>query len=648
MGNRDATGRARRRADRGARGRLQGQARRSRRHGGRRARATPPSPPARAPSPRARSTPSRSPRRRSRGHAAHAPAAAQGGRRAAARRSSAAPPPSSPAAERTARSSSAPSRARPANNAWKALSGRFAYLAPLSHAVIDRRRSAASTFYRLRASGPGRRRHLRPAAGRRRELRDAGRTEDGMQPAIYGLAGDAAERRRARLLPRRRSGRLHPVQAQLRRPRAAAGADRRASRDLHGRDDLPILIDQEGGRVARMQPPAWPAFPDGRALRRALPDRADERDRGGPRQCPGDRASCCARSASTSIACPCSTCGSRAPTTSSATARSAPSRCRSPRSAARCSTGCAPAAWSASSSICPAMAARWSTAITSCRSSMRSEEALEIDLEPFVTLRDAPMGMTAHVVYTAWDAERPASLSPIVIEAIIRGRIGFDGLLDVRRSRHAGACPASFGERARGVIAAGCDVALHCSGRDGRNGRSVADGVRADERKGDGTAGARDGQRGGSATGALPMKSWQRSATPARLCLSYAPLSFRSSVATSGGYCASTRSRCVRAGSSRRGSWSRFGLSFEPSQPSSLVPAIGDSRFTTMTGADIRTTALSGECDDLDALALPQRLAPARPLIIRKWSSGWSLAIRAAIVWSVSPGPAVTTRMLAA
>jgi beta-N-acetylhexosaminidase len=91
------------------------------------------------------------------------------------------------------------------------------------------------------------------------------------------------------------------------------------------------------------------------------------------------------------------------------------------------------------------------------------EEALEIDLEPFVTLRNAPMGMTAHVVYTAWDPDLPASLSPIVIEAIIRGRIGFDGLLmsdDLGMSALSG----GFDLRAGGALAAGCDLALHCSG----------------------------------------------------------------------------------------------------------------------------------------------------------------------------------------
>src|SRR5438874_6338405 len=74
------------------------------------------------------------------------------------------------------------------------------------------------------------------------------------------------------------------------------------------------------------------------------------------------------------------------------------------------------------------------------------------------------MGMTAHVVYTAWDPDRPASLSPIVIEEIIRDRIGFDGWLmsdDIGME----ALQGDFAARAAGVLAAGCDVALHCSGK---------------------------------------------------------------------------------------------------------------------------------------------------------------------------------------
>ena len=83
-----------------------------------------------------------------------------------------------------------------------------------------------------------------------------------------------------------------------------------------------------------------------------------------------------------------------------------------------------------------------------------SAEELEVDLEPFERLASAPMGMTAHVVYEAWDPERPASLSPIVIGDIIRGRIGFDGFLmsdDIGME----ALQGDFGSRAAGVVAAG-------------------------------------------------------------------------------------------------------------------------------------------------------------------------------------------------
>jgi beta-N-acetylhexosaminidase len=93
-----------------------------------------------------------------------------------------------------------------------------------------------------------------------------------------------------------------------------------------------------------------------------------------------------------------------------------------------------------------------------------SRDALEIDLEPFRTLASAPMGMTCHCVYTAWDGERPGSQSPVVIGEVIRGEIGFDGFLmsdDIGMNALGG----GFDERARGVIEAGTDAVLHCSGK---------------------------------------------------------------------------------------------------------------------------------------------------------------------------------------
>ena len=90
-------------------------------------------------------------------------------------------------------------------------------------------------------------------------------------------------------------------------------------------------------------------------------------------------------------------------------------------------------------------------------------EELETDLEPFERLASASMGMMAHVVYTAWDVERPASQSPIVIDDIVRQRIGFDGFL-MSDDSNMNALTGTPGERAAACVRAGCDVALPCNG----------------------------------------------------------------------------------------------------------------------------------------------------------------------------------------
>jgi beta-N-acetylhexosaminidase len=95
------------------------------------------------------------------------------------------------------------------------------------------------------------------------------------------------------------------------------------------------------------------------------------------------------------------------------------------------------------------------------------ETALDIlrasDFAPFRALADMPMAMTAHIVYTAIDPTQPATTSPAVIGPVIRGEIGFDGLLmsdDICMKALAG----TLAERTRAVIDAGCDVVLHCNG----------------------------------------------------------------------------------------------------------------------------------------------------------------------------------------
>ena len=87
----------------------------------------------------------------------------------------------------------------------------------------------------------------------------------------------------------------------------------------------------------------------------------------------------------------------------------------------------------------------------------------QTDFQPFRGLADAPMAMTAHVVFTAVDPDACVTLSHRAIETVVRGFIGFDGLLmSDDLSMHA--LGGSFEERTRGSIAAGCDVVLHCNG----------------------------------------------------------------------------------------------------------------------------------------------------------------------------------------
>lgn len=91
------------------------------------------------------------------------------------------------------------------------------------------------------------------------------------------------------------------------------------------------------------------------------------------------------------------------------------------------------------------------------------DNELSADFASFAALLDAPMAMTAHIAYDAFDAARPATLSKIMIGEIIRGRIGFQGLL-MSDDLGMKALGGTLAQRASGAIAAGCDVALHCSG----------------------------------------------------------------------------------------------------------------------------------------------------------------------------------------
>ena len=104
------------------------------------------------------------------------------------------------------------------------------------------------------------------------------------------------------------------------------------------------------------------------------------------------------------------------------------------------------------------------------------EDLDSIDFAPFKALSDMPMAMTAHVIYAAVDAKRPATTSRSVMRRVVRGAIGFDGLV-MSDDLSMKALSGDFPERARASLAAGCDVVLHCNGDMGEM-KAVVSGAR--------------------------------------------------------------------------------------------------------------------------------------------------------------------------
>ncbi|MGA9580585.1 MAG: beta-N-acetylhexosaminidase [Allosphingosinicella sp.] len=236
-----------------------------------------------------------------------------------------------------------------------------------------------------------------------------------------------------------------------------------ALRALHGRDDLPILIDQEGGRVARMRPPEWPAFPAGEAFARLYekaPMSAIEALRAN-----AAAIAVLLREVGVNVDC-LPVLDVRQPgATDIVGDRALGSEPMQVAALGRASLdGLASAGVVGVIKHMPGHGRALVDSHEALPVVTASLEELEIDIEPFRTLRSAPMGMTCHCVYTAWDPERPGSQSPVVIEEVIRRGIGFDGFLmsdDIGMNALGG----GFAERARGVIEAGTDAVLHCSGR---------------------------------------------------------------------------------------------------------------------------------------------------------------------------------------
>lgn len=282
-----------------------------------------------------------------------------------------------------------------------------------------------------------------------------------MIPAIFGLAGPALTADEGAFLREARpAGYILFKRNCVDRAQMLRLTD--DLRALTGRDDLPILIDQEGGRVQRMGPPEWPALPPASHIAALY-----ARDPAGGVEAARLNAmliGAMLREAGVTVDC--------LPLLD--VARDGADAIIGDRAlgadAAQVATlGRAVIAGLEAGGVAGVVKHMPGHGRATADSHLAlpvvdaDAGALEDDIAPFAALADVGMGMTAHIVYPVWDTERCASLSPIVIDGIIRRRIGFDGLLmsdDIGMKALAG----GFGERAAGVVAAGCDVALHCSG----------------------------------------------------------------------------------------------------------------------------------------------------------------------------------------
>lgn len=231
-------------------------------------------------------------------------------------------------------------------------------------------------------------------------------------------------------------------------------------RGLDGRANLPILIDQEGGRVARMKSPVWPDFPSGAAFD-ALYERAPASAIEAARLNAMALASMLAEVGITVDCLP--LLDVRQPGASDVIGDRAlgsePMRVAALGRAIL--SGLQDGGVVGIVKHIPGHGRALFDSHETLSRVTASDHDLLTDLAPFAALRDAAMAMTCHVVFEAWDTERPATLSPTIIDTIIRQRVGFHGLLmtdDLDMKALSGDVPS----RAADAIAAGCDIALNC------------------------------------------------------------------------------------------------------------------------------------------------------------------------------------------
>ncbi len=231
--------------------------------------------------------------------------------------------------------------------------------------------------------------------------------------------------------------------------------------DALGRTAL-VFIDQEGGRVARLKPPDWPRFPPAAAygaLYAADPGAGIEAARLGHRLMAHELAALGIH-ADCAPVCDLPVEGAHDIIGDRAFARDGAAAAALARAAME---GLHAGGVASVIKHIPGHGRAFADSHEALPRIDAPAGQLERDYMPFAALSDAPMAMTAHILYGALDRVRPATLSPVVIAGVIRGVIGFDGLL-MSDDLGMAALTGTLAERAVAASRAGCDMLLHCAG----------------------------------------------------------------------------------------------------------------------------------------------------------------------------------------
>lgn len=227
-----------------------------------------------------------------------------------------------------------------------------------------------------------------------------------------------------------------------------------------GRPDAPVLIDQEGGRVARLRPPHWRSYPSAARIA-ALGAEAPAAARTVARLIADDLSALgitvdCLPVLDIPVPGADSVIGDRAYGTEAETVALI--------GHAACEGLLAGGVLPVLKHI-PGHGRGTVDSHLACPLVSTAIHELEVtDFAPFRALNGMPWAMTAHIVYDAVDPAQPATLSAKVIAEVIRGEIGFDGVL-VSDDLSMQALGGNLGERAARALEAGCDIVLHCNGR---------------------------------------------------------------------------------------------------------------------------------------------------------------------------------------